>query len=267
MRIGLVSDVHANLFALRTVLARLRSTGVDAIVCAGDLVGYGPHPNECVETIAELEPICVAGNHELLLLDDIPEFRAGRRARHSIAWTRDVIQADVRSYLASLPRIARGPDMVVAHGSLDDPEEYVRAESSAVEQLRRFTATYPNEHLLVLGHTHRQWLFEADRGTVFPTPTKDQDIVRTAALDAGRRFLVNPGSVGQSRDREWAPRARFAVVDVAERTVRYFAEPYDASACRAALRARGLPVDSLHLRPGNAAAVARRVRRVAARLR
>ena len=64
MRVGLLSDVHANLFALRTAITRLRAEGVDAWVCAGDLVGYGRHPNECVETIAELKPTCVAGNHD-----------------------------------------------------------------------------------------------------------------------------------------------------------------------------------------------------------
>src|SRR3954468_2989878 len=64
MRIGLLSDVHANLFALRSAISRLRAEGVDAWVCAGDLVGYGPHPNECVETIAELGATCVVGNHD-----------------------------------------------------------------------------------------------------------------------------------------------------------------------------------------------------------
>src|SRR6478735_5391674 len=104
MRIGLISDVHANLFALRAAVARLRAEGVDAWVCAGDLVGYGPHPNECVETVAELDPTIVAGNHELMLLGDLPDTRAGWLARRSIAWTREVVQLDVRSYLAALPR-------------------------------------------------------------------------------------------------------------------------------------------------------------------
>ena len=77
MRIGLLSDVHANLFALRSAISRLRAEGVDAWVCAGDLVGYGPHPNECVETIAELGATCVVGNHELMMLDELPDTRAG----------------------------------------------------------------------------------------------------------------------------------------------------------------------------------------------
>ena len=87
MRIGLLSDVHANLFALRAAIDRLRAEGVDTWMCAGDLVGYGPYPNECVETVAELDPTCVAGNHDLMLLEALPVTRAGWLARRTIAQT------------------------------------------------------------------------------------------------------------------------------------------------------------------------------------
>src|SRR3954468_18620422 len=120
MRIGLLSDVHANLFALRSAISRLRAEGVDAWVCAGDLVGYGPHPNECVETIAELGPTCVAGNHELMLLDELPAPRAGPLPRIGIAWTREVVRPDVRAYLAALPRTEGLDALTIAHGSPDD---------------------------------------------------------------------------------------------------------------------------------------------------
>ncbi|MGH3587005.1 MAG: metallophosphoesterase family protein [Pseudonocardia sp.] len=254
MRIGLLSDVHANLFALRAAITRLRAEGVDAWVCAGDLVGYGPHPNECVETIAELRPTCVAGNHELMLLGALPDTRAGRLARHTIAWTRDAVRADVRAYLAALPRTASTPHLVLAHGSPDDPEEYVRTDARAAQLLR----SVPDGRLLVLGHTHRPWLHEAGTGTTFPTAAGDTDV----PLTAGTRHLVNPGAVGQSRAREPTPLARFALVDLDHAQVRFFAEPYDVAATRAALRAHRLPADAPHIRPGRVAAAARRGRRV-----
>jgi predicted phosphodiesterase len=262
MRVGLLSDVHANLFALRSALTRLRSEGVDTWVCAGDLIGYGPHPNECVETIAALDPICVVGNHELLLLEAISDEQAGRRALQSLEWTRGVLRPDIRSYLAELPRTAEAPGIVVSHGSLSDPEEYVRSAIQAAAQLERLAAEHSDKQVLVLGHTHRQWLFGADQGTIFPSPDAGHPDGFRGALAPGERFLVNPGSVGQSRDRERAPRARFGLVDLDRADVRFFAEPYDAAACRAALRERGLPVDSAHLRPGYAAAASRRVRRL-----
>jgi predicted phosphodiesterase len=256
VRIGLLSDVHANLFALRAAIDRLTAVGVDAWVCAGDLVGYGPQPNECVETVAALDPICVAGNHELLVLDRIAGDRAGRRALISLAWTRDVLRDDVRAYLTALPLVASGPSMVVAHGSLGDPEEYVRADGKASTQLRRLAVEHPAERLLVLGHTHHQWLFGSERGSILHKASG------SASLPGPERYLVNPGSVGQSRDRERRPRARFGLIDLDRAVLQFFAEPYDHDACRRALWDNGLPVDSSHLRPGRVAAVSRRARRL-----
>jgi len=253
MRVGLLSDVHANLFALRTAIARLRAEGVDAWVCAGDLVGYGPHPNECVETIAELEPTCVAGNHELMLLGALPDTRAGWLARHSIDWTRGVVRPDVRSYLSALPRTAIAQSIFVAHGSPGDPQEYVRTERRAAELLGSLSI----EQLLVLGHTHRPWLYAAGEGALSGAPGP-----AGMPLAADTRYLVNPGAVGQSRQRETVPLARFALIDLSRRQVRFFAEPYDVAATRAALRARRLPPDAVHVRPGRVAAATRRARRV-----
>jgi predicted phosphodiesterase len=256
VRIGLLSDVHANLFALRAAIARLRAEGVDAWVCAGDLVGYGPHPNECVETIAELGPTCVAGNHELMLLGAIPDTRAGWLARRSIGWTREVVSPDVRSYLEHLPLTATAEGMEIAHGSPGDPEEYVRTDDRAAALLGSLSVG----RLLVLGHTHRPWLYGSDAGTVFPTgrPPGSADL----SIAGEGRFLVNPGAVGQSRENERAPLARFALVDLSRPAVRFFAEPYDAAATRAALRARQLPRDAIHVRPGRVATATRRARRL-----
>ena len=257
MRIGLLSDVHANLPALRAAIARLRGEGVDAWVCAGDLVGYGPHPNECVETIAELGPTCVAGNHELMLLDELPQTRAGRLARIGIAWTREVVRPDVRAYLAGLPRTESLDALAIAHGSPGDPEEYVRTEARAAELLEEL----PAGRLLVLGHTHRPWLYGA--GTLFPAASPPG--AAELPLAGEERYLVNPGAVGQSREREFTPKARFALVDLDRARVQYFAEPYDAAATRAALREQRLPAYSVHVRPGKVAGATRRARRLLGR--
>lgn len=259
MRIGLLSDVHANLFALRAAISRLRAEGVDRWICAGDLVGYGPHPNECVETIAELEPTVVAGNHELLLLGELSGERAGRLARLSIAWTRGVLRPDLRGYLAALPRRDTGADLLLAHGSPGDPEEYVRTGERADALLAELTT----QRLLVLGHTHRPWLYAAGAGTVHPTarPSGAAELL----LHDGERYLVNPGAVGQSREREGSPRARFALLDLDRSRVRYFAEPYDDAATRAALRAQRLPPYSVHVRPGKVAGATRRAQRLVGR--
>lgn len=260
MRYGVLADVHGNLFALRAALAALAAEGVDAYLCAGDLVGFGPHPNECVETVADLGATCVAGNHELIALGVLSDERCSTRARDSQRWTRAVLRDDVRGWLRRLPTTATLPGVVMAHGSLDDPEEYVKRDAQAAGQLRQLAAEHPSARTLVLGHTHRSWLYREGAGTV-PVPRDG-----AVSLEPSRRHLLNPGSVGQSRQREREPRARFAVFDPERSQARFHAIGYDVDACRVALRRHGLPADSVHHRPPLAAAVAHRaeaaVRRV-----
>ena len=238
MRYGLISDIHANLHALETAIAALRREGVDGFLCMGDLVGYGPFPNECVERVAELSAQCVAGNHDLIALDRLSEERCIPLAQQSLRWTRTVLRDDTRRYLAALPlRAAIGSDIVMAHGSLDDAQEYITRPEQADRQLQQLTAEHPTARLLLLGHTHRQWSYRP-----------------------GAR-LLNPGSVGQSRDRQ--ARVRFALLDLDRDEERFFSLPYDVAACRAALRKQGLPPASCHMAPSLLTACAGRLRRLA----
>jgi diadenosine tetraphosphatase ApaH/serine/threonine PP2A family protein phosphatase len=254
MRYGILADVHGNLFALRAAVQRLRREGLDEWLCAGDLIGYGPHPNECVEVIAELGGLCVAGNHELLVLGELPVRRCGRLARETIDWTGGVLREDCRSFLAGLPRVVTAPDLVMTHGSLDSPEEYVTRDIQAAEQLRRLRVEHPHASLLIVGHTHRPWLYSQARGSTPPAASREMP------LPAPDRFLLNPGSVGQSRQRERQPRARFMLVDLERRWVRFYEAAYDVEACREALRGHRLPRDCIHVRPGLLATVERRSR-------
>jgi len=252
MRYGVLSDVHGNGFALRAAVDRLTRAGVDGWVCAGDIIGYGPQPNECVELLAELGASCVAGNHELLALGRLPLHRSGRLARETTPWTRAVLRDDSRAFLAALPLTLRLGDVLVAHGSLTDPERYVTRPAEALEELLALERMAAGVRILVLGHTHRPWLYHDTAGTL-PSPTG-----RTTALPPAGRLLVNPGSVGQSRQRERVPHARFLLLDLDRGEIRPFAEPYDVDAARAALRAAGLPRSCVHVAPGRLRAAPRR---------
>ncbi|MDT7776067.1 MAG: hypothetical protein QOC67_4991 [Pseudonocardiales bacterium] len=266
MRYGLLTDIHANLPALRAAVRCLSARGVDRWLCAGDVVGYGPQPNECVAELAALDPVCVAGNHELVALGELSSDRCSRRARESLDWTRGALDADSRRYLAALPRTARVPGLVLAHGSLADPEEYIRRPPQASAQLDRLAVEHPAAGVLVLGHTHRAWLYRHGSGD---QPALGPD--GSARLLAGHRYLVNPGSVGQSRQREPRPLARFALLELSDAGVggrvdpvgvQFFAVDYDYRAVRGALRGQRLPTDSMHVRPGRLASVQRRLRRL-----
>jgi predicted phosphodiesterase len=255
MRIGLISDIHGNLHALDAAIKALRQTGVDRFVCAGDLVGYGPFPNECVERIAGLDAVTVAGNHDLIALGRLSDERCIPLASHSLRWTRDVLRDDARAYLQALPlRLELAEGVVVAHGSLDDPQECVSRPLQAAAQLTLLAVRHPDARHLVLGHTHRQMSHTSGgESPGAPGPA-------TSRLGGGT--LTNPGSVGQSRER--AALARFAVLDLATDAAVFLSAAYDVSGCRAALRKVGLPAASCHLAPSRLAGLVRRARGLAA---
>jgi predicted phosphodiesterase len=238
MRYGLLSDVHANLSALRASLEFLRRAGVDAYVCAGDVVGYGPQPNECIELIAELSGVCVAGNHDLIAVDRLSTDGIGELARLTLAWTRSALNSDSRAWLEALQCTDAVGPIVVAHGSLDDPRRYVTTDRLASDELARL-ATSPSARLLVLGHTHRALAFGERSGRVLDGAAGAVD------LGVSERWVVNPGAVGQSRDR--SIRARVALLDLTARSVTFHGLPYDVDATLHALRRVGLPPAAVQL--------------------
>jgi predicted phosphodiesterase len=241
MRYGLFSDVHANLPALRAALGRLGREGVDAYVCAGDVVGYGPHPNECVEVLAELPAYCVAGNHDLIAVGRLSADGIGELARATVEWTRTALRADSRAWLDSLAGTVALGEIVVTHGSLDDVRRYVAEAGPARDELSRLAAGWPDARGLVLGHTHRAMAVGERSGVL------GSRLPGAVELTAGERWLVNPGAVGQSRDR--AVHARVAVLDLGAGRLEFHDVPYDVEATRRALREAGLPESGVQLRP------------------
>ena len=247
MRFGVIADVHANVHALDAVLAALG--GVDRIVCAGDLVGYGPRPNECVERIASLDPpaVVVAGNHDLMAVGRLPTLDIGPLPRQTLEWTWDVLDRDARVYLESLPQTIATDGVVVAHGSLDDPVEYVFDATAGAEQLARLEERHPGADVLILGHTHRPL---ACSGSAELPAEGEIEL-------AGGPWLLNAGSVGQSRERR--PLARAVVLDTARATASFVAIDYDVRATKRELRDAGLPEHACHLVPGRGGRLRRRL--------
>jgi predicted phosphodiesterase len=237
MRLAVVSDVHANLPALRAVARDAAAAGVDSWLFLGDAVGYGPHPNECVEEIAALGAACVAGNHDLMAVGALP-LHGTTLALESLAWTRRVLTSGTGAALASWPRSRSYAGVDLAHGSPADPQEYVRGSERAATLLDELGG---GSTLLLLGHTHEPWAFARRAGTLA--------LGRAAVvpLARGERHVLNPGSVGQSRAR--SPDARYLLLDLDARVADFRAVPYDATAVGAALAAAGLPEGSWHLRP------------------
>jgi predicted phosphodiesterase len=246
MRYAVLADIHGNLQALTAVLEEMEHHAIDRWVVAGDLVGYGASPNECVEIVAGLGATCVAGNHDLIALGRLSEERCIDLARESLRWTREVLGAEARSFLEALPVTATAPGgLVVAHGTLDDPQRYTSTPKQARAQLAELSAR-PGARVLVLGHTHRPLAVSAEAHE----PARGR-----LRLPAGEPIVLNPGAVGQAR--EILARARAMVLDLDAGDAAFLRLPYDVAGCRAALRAAGLSTRSCHLPPSPRRAASR----------
>jgi predicted phosphodiesterase len=231
MRIAVISDIHANLHALEAVLAEVDAAEVDELWCLGDLVGYGPRPNECVEVVRARADVCLAGNHDLAVLGEADLALFVGEAEAAARWTREVLEDGNASYLASLKPAATRDRVSLAHGSPTDPVwEYILTQEAAVEA---FAAT--DEPLILVGHSHVALEICLDETQLRAgLASGGQEI----ELDEGR-FILNPGSVGQPRDGD--PRAGWLVIDGDAGRATFRRTDYPIAATQAEMRERDLP--------------------------
>ena len=241
-KFGVIADVHGNLPALEAVIAKLEQRGVERYLVAGDLVGYGPHPNECVRIVDDLDATVVAGNHELILAGALPEGPIHPQARQTLQWTRAALDDRSRAILARLPRTVALPDgIVLTHASLTGPTLYVRTTAQAANEFKLLAAHYPDARVLIVGHTHRRAAWSMGEGRLRPASGK------TLSLDALGPHLLNPGSVGQSRGLR--PLAQAAILDVRAGTVEFLSVDYPKAGLRRDLARAGLPTRTYHMIP------------------
>ena len=233
-RVAVISDIHANWHALAAVLAAVDEERPDEVWCLGDLVGYGPRPNECCDTVAARADLCLAGNHDLVVLGllSIDDF-AGDAAT-AARWTQTVLSPDARRYLESLPSSATRDGVQLFHGSPRDPVwDYVLSEEAAWWTFDATTAD-----LVLVGHSHVPLAISLDdRELTGGVAGADVE----AGLDSGR-WILNPGSVGQPRQGD--PRAAWLLVDLGEGRAVFRRAEYDVDRTQAEIKERGLP-DSL----------------------
>lgn len=233
MRYAVFSDVHGNLEALETILADAARHRPEAYVCLGDVVGYGPDPNECVARVRALGGDVIAGNHDRAAVGSADLELFSPLARTAIEWTMRVLSDETRSFLVSLPLRLETPAFLAVHGSPRDPvDEYILDLPTAL-------AVFNDSHfgLCLVGHSHVPGAFvlrgDGKVGTRSLTPGDAVRLVR------GSRYIVNVGSVGQPRDGD--PRASYLLLDAGSRTVTLRRIRYSITATQEKMIARGLP--------------------------
>jgi predicted phosphodiesterase len=231
MSILVISDIRANLAALQAVLQA--AGNVDAVWCLGDLVGYGPNPNECVELIQE-QPglVCLLGNHDAACIGNLNVATFNREARMAVEWTQSVLTEENTSFLHERPQVKLIDKVTLAHGSPREPiYEYVLDVRSASENFDFFENDF-----CFIGHSHLPLLFtknSAENKVSLAFPQQDQ------IIQLKPRSIVNPGSVGQPRDRD--RRAAFAIFDPEDETWVPRRVEYDIQATQEDMRTANLP--------------------------
>jgi predicted phosphodiesterase len=231
----IVSDLHSNSEALRAVMNRVRRKRLDQVICLGDFVGYGAQPNQVLDVMRRMKgrKLYIRGNHDRVAagVDEGEEFNHAAKA--AALWTRDHLSPPNRHFLKSLqlgPLQKNG--MMLCHGSPDNEDEYVFHEQHAREIFASHDAP-----VILYGHTHLPAIFCIDtRNHVRGFAVRGDVILR---LDRDQRYLINPGSVGQPRDRN--PQASFAIFDDTRRTVQFFRVAYDLTKTQQAIVKAGLP--------------------------
>jgi len=229
MRIAVLSDIHSNLAALSAVREDLPT--VDEIWVLGDIVGYGPQPNEVIRALQQLGARSVLGNHDGAAIGTVDPDDFNPDAKTAVQWTAGQLDPNARTYLATLPEVRVSGDLTAVHGSPREPIwEYITSPSVAAANLGSFQTW-----LCLFGHTHVPAIFRASDGHVEAIAARAGDPVR---LDA-RRALINPGSVGQPRD--GIPESAYAILDDREATVEFRRVGYDVGQTQRLMQAAELP--------------------------
>ncbi|MFP4379285.1 MAG: metallophosphoesterase family protein [Candidatus Sumerlaeia bacterium] len=231
-RFAVFSDVHANLAALQKFLKDAQARGIEQYFCLGDIVGYGPRPNECCEIVREMDIPVVLGNHDYACLHEEDRLHFNDIARQAIEWTADQLNAENREWLSSLPCRIDAGDYTFVHASACKPSEwtYVISRKDVDDCFEAF-----QNSVCFIGHSHQPFVvIEDDKGQMqFP---EQQTIQKKGVY----RYLVNVGSIGQPRDQD--ARLCYFLVDQTESLMSFIRVDYPIEETQKEINAAGLPI-------------------------
>jgi len=236
LKYAIVSDIHANIEALNAVLPVIEAEHSDRIVCLGDLVGYYANPNDCLKIIEDSGIICISGNHDRAAVGLKEMSRLWSGAKHAMIWTQKQLTLESRRFLQSLPltQIIDGLFLAV-HSSLDpdpDADFYMQSEDDTRPTFNTLMQHPSHPMICFFGHTHHAMVYQYDNGAIHKMAGNRIDLNRSCY------YLINPGSVGQSRDSD--KRASFLIYDTDQSTVSFYRVDYDSKNCLQKARQAGI---------------------------
>lgn len=238
MRRLLLSDIHSNMEALDVCMEKARDAGFDGVFCCGDVVGYGPEPNEAIAALRKEDAVTIRGNHDRVASGQDEPTDFNTHAARAVMWTRHALTDTSREYLRSLPLgpldIGDGGELV--HGAVTDEDDYIMCPADAAES---FALT--GVRLTFFGHTHFQGAFACDeRGEVTSVETRESGGAGVLPLRSDLQYLINPGSVGQPRDND--TRAGFAIWDSDQSAIEFYRVEYPFHITQEKMQRLELPV-------------------------
>jgi predicted phosphodiesterase len=234
---AIISDVHANSFALRAVLADAESRGASEVYCLGDVVGYNAQPRETLELLRQAKIPTVRGNHDMMACGELSTDRCGPNARASQRWTSEVLSDDDVRYLRSLDtQLSIDGEIILLHSRLDDPVSYLSSDEDYLLERERVINWQRSARVCFTGHTHIQRVIEI---------SADGQLRRLTGafvkLDPRCFYFVNPGSVGHPRASDY--RASYALFDRDAGTIRLRRVRYDKARMLEVNRWAGIATD------------------------
>lgn len=235
MRYAIISDIHSNLEALEAVLSEISDLRVDEILCLGDIVGYNANPNECIEIVRRAGVRCIMGNHDSRAsgLEEPDNFTP--LAREAVLWTRERLTEENKRFLRELPRELAIEGFFLFHGSIHDTDRYIIDERDALDNFHLLENLPGDIKLGFYGHTHVKVALSLQRGRV--SLEQDEEL----KVSPWKGYLINPGSVGQPRDRE--PSSSFLIYNTMDERVTFHRVDYDIAATQDKIIEAGLPVE------------------------
>jgi predicted phosphodiesterase len=236
MRYAIISDIHANLEALRAVLKDIKAQRVDKVVCLGDIVGYYTDPNHCSELCRKSKFICIRGNHDDAALEicDTDDFNPV--TQKALLWTAKELKEENKDWLRTLPEHLLVDDQFLAvHGAPWDPYAYIFTSGGALRAFSYLHNNHPSINLCFFGHTHQRALYTSEENAI-------QEVVNGThyTLSDQGIFLINPGSVGQSRD--GIPGASYIIYNSTEQEIEFIRVPYNIARTQHKVAAAKLPM-------------------------
>lgn len=234
MKYAVISDIHGNAEALRSVLSDIREKEVDVIICLGDIVGYYPEPEECIKLIRDNAAYSVAGNHDYAAIGNIDTRNFTYHAYEAMEWTRLNLSDESRDYIASLPLSIELDSMVFTHSSPANPEQFTYIFPNSEEAIKDAFSSMVQK-IVFVGHTHWPFIMmQEEPGIICGIKEKEVDI------DPESYYLINVGSVGQPRNRK--PESTYAFYDTEEQYLSLVSVEYDYPVTQQKTREAGLPV-------------------------